>query len=509
MSSPTPLTPWLGYQPREWQPLAVGMLWERLSSPDPGCPIIAACTGSGKSIAQAELAARVLQSSRLDPSAAVVVSVPRLRLVEQMTDTMRLRLGARSVSRWDGSHRPRRPRRLIVTTYDSMPQLADRLAVQGRRCALWIADECHRYYSERHREAVAALSPLRRCGWTATPVRTADDEGLRDAGWTDLLYRYTIRDGIRDGAIVPPDPIPWDGSPDVDVDDAMTSMVLRYGEGPGVVDAFDIPDAEEYAAKLTAAGRPAAAVHSQLPREEFDRLTAAMLRGEVVLVHVDMLTEGVDFPALRWLGIRRPTDSLIRYVQQVGRVLRRYPGKASGRVLDPLGMFRKYKLPTFRDLEDPLAVGAAWQSAAERAVAGGGEPDEGERVLPLAVAVPDVEEYLASLREELGAECIGGAWRTMPATPKQVAALRAMDEDRRRDPARHLPEPQRRAVRAARSHPERLTRGAASDLLGSMYKIKEQTREHYARHRTWRGFRPKHDTLSDPPAEAVEALEAQ
>jgi len=61
-------------------------------------------------------------------------------------------------------------------------------------------------------------------------------------------------------------------------------------------------------------------------------------RGEItVLSNSALLAEGWDCPSCEVMILARPTKSLIRYVQMVGRVLRPHPGKARALLLDHSG----------------------------------------------------------------------------------------------------------------------------------------------------------------------------
>jgi hypothetical protein len=57
-----------------------------------------------------------------------------------------------------------------------------------------------------------------------------------------------------------------------------------------------------------------------------------------------MLQEGVDLPWLRWLCLRRPAASRVRFAQEVGRVLRAAPGKAEAVIFDPHDLFASHAL---------------------------------------------------------------------------------------------------------------------------------------------------------------------
>ena len=64
-----------------------------------------------------------------------------------------------------------------------------------------------------------------------------------------------------------------------------------------------------------------------------------------VLVNVDIFSEGFDCPDVEFVQLARPTLSLAKYLQQVGRGLRRSADKASCMLIDNVGLYRIFGLP--------------------------------------------------------------------------------------------------------------------------------------------------------------------
>ena len=85
------------------------------------------------------------------------------------------------------------------------------------------------------------------------------------------------------------------------------------------------------------AGIPALAVYagSQADRHQaLEQLDAGDIQ---VLFSVDLFNEGTDLPAIDTLLMLRPTESKIVFLQQLGRGLRRHPGKQQLVVIDLVG----------------------------------------------------------------------------------------------------------------------------------------------------------------------------
>ena len=69
--------------------------------------------------------------------------------------------------------------------------------------------------------------------------------------------------------------------------------------------------------------------------------------GEIqVLVNVDIFSEGFDCPDVEFIQMARPTLSLAKYLQQVGRGLRKSEGKKNCILIDNVGLCRVFGLPT-------------------------------------------------------------------------------------------------------------------------------------------------------------------
>ena len=83
-----------------------------------------------------------------------------------------------------------------------------------------------------------------------------------------------------------------------------------------------------------------------------NRLGAACLRptdglGAIqVLVNVDIFSEGFDCPDVEFVQLARPTLSLAKYLQMVGRGLRVAKGKKNCVIIDNVGLYRVFGLPS-------------------------------------------------------------------------------------------------------------------------------------------------------------------
>jgi hypothetical protein len=89
-------------------------------------------------------------------------------------------------------------------------------------------------------------------------------------------------------------------------------------------------------------GLSAVVVSADTPEAERKGALRALERGHLrVVFSVDLFNEGVDLPSVDTLLMLRPTDSGTLFLQQLGRGLRRAPGKTLCTVLDFVGLHRR------------------------------------------------------------------------------------------------------------------------------------------------------------------------
>lgn len=432
---------WVGakFPPRDWQrenlPLAIDAIIEQ--KPALGCAVM----GAGKSSFLAEICRSLPPAKK---NTRIVISTPTEALVDQLTETISLRL-RRNVSRYYGRLKSiKHP--WIVVCNPSIPILAKTLKKNGLRVVLWIIDEAHNSECKTLVEGAEALKPLSVFGLTATPRRRDKAEVL--SLFSEALFEYTAADAIADGIVVPWEIRQWQGA-EVDVDEACIAMIkqaIADGYGGGVCDAggYDpvlkqhipgIKDAEAFAERLKTEGLRAEAVHSKLDKKLVKTRLSQLQRGDLdVVVHVAMLKEGVDMPWLKWLCMRRRVKSPVWFSQHVGRALRAYKGKDKAIILDPHDLFSMHKIT----LE--MALGGGYEPDKKMDVPNkdapklrkkGGATAEGftqgkvRGIGDLSMGV----RHITSVLEQAGVlrlkdEFRTGRWRHEPVTDSQLLAIK-------------------------------------------------------------------------------------
>lgn len=115
----------------------------------------------------------------------------------------------------------------------------------------------------------------------------------------------------------------------------------------GFVYAISISHAQNIAKYYSAHGVAAVAVSSETPDAERARAIADFKDGlTTVLCSVDLFSEGFDAPDAEFIQLARPTLSLAKYLQMVGRGLRMAKGKKACIILDNVGLKDKFGLPS-------------------------------------------------------------------------------------------------------------------------------------------------------------------
>lgn len=234
---------------------------------------------------------------------------------------------------------------------------------------LIIIDECHGVAgSEKYRKLLAKYNALPVVGLSATPFAVGMAKGYPEIGgplFEQLVVGATITDLIGSGYLVDCD-VFGPSEPDLacvrsskgidgvldynqsELEDATDKPELigdilahwrKLAAGKQtVVFACSIPHSKHIVEQFQSAGIPAEHIDYHHDDEERAAILDRFARGETtVLSNVALLSEGWDCPSTEVMILARPTRSLIRFIQMVGRVLRPAPGKERALLLDHSG----------------------------------------------------------------------------------------------------------------------------------------------------------------------------
>ena len=262
-----------------------------------------------------------------------------------------------------------------------------------------IVDEAHHAVAKTYRMLWERWPEAKFLGLTATPCR------LNEAGFTDLfdtlLQSYSIQEFIDRGWLsdfeyisVTPDNMlveqiaglkkrgvdgDYQTKEMATVMDSAESIAhlyqsyAQYAKGKkGIVYAINREHAQHIAAYYKDKGVNCEVIDAETPAEERARIIQAYktarwgqapsnsfasktsTRGLApassfpcdVLINVDIFSEGFDCPEVEFIQLARPTLSLSKYLQQVGRGMRINSKKAYVMILDQVGMYQTFGMPT-------------------------------------------------------------------------------------------------------------------------------------------------------------------
>lgn len=246
----------------------------------------------------------------------------------------------------------------------------------GDAPGLIVIDEAHHALAASYTEMWKRYPAAKKLGVTATPCR------LNRRGFTELfevlVTSWSIAEFIEKGVLSVFDYVSIrpgseeqrlidglekrgaDGDYQVKEMDAVLNRrpgierlyrsVRQFASGKkGMVYAISIEHARRIAEYYSRRGVNAVAVDSKTPAMERKRMVEEFRHGKIeVLVNVDVFSEGFDCPDVEFVQLARPTLSLAKYLQQVGRGLRRSEGKEACMLIDNVGLYRIFGLPTQR-----------------------------------------------------------------------------------------------------------------------------------------------------------------
>ena len=237
-----------------------------------------------------------------------------------------------------------------------------------------VIDEAHHALAKTYKEMWERFPKAKFLGLTATPCR------LNGKGFTDLfdvlVQSWSVPEFISKGRLATYDfvSIKSDGmtqrlidslqkrGADGDYQNKEMDMLLNkkpsierlyrsleeYGKDrKGIVYAINISHAQKITKLYQEHGVKAIAIDSKTPATERLQDIEAFKKGDIqVLVNVDIFSEGFDCPDVEFVQLARPTLSLAKYLQMVGRGLRVAKGKKNCVIIDNVGLYRIFGLPS-------------------------------------------------------------------------------------------------------------------------------------------------------------------
>lgn len=324
--------------------------------------LLVAATGTGKTVVAA-LDYRGLADKAGGQRPTLLFVAHRKEILVQALRTYREVLGDGSFGELfvDGE-RPRQWKHVFasVQSLDKDTQASDRWDVL-------VIDEFHHAEASSYRRLLSRFEAREVLGLTATPERadgvdvreffdgrTAYELRLWDALEQDLLcpfHYYGISDNtdLRDVEWSAGQYSPGALSSLYTGNDARTLLILKALKEKildprrmrGLGFCVSVEHAKNMAEAFTARGIKSAVIVGTTASDTRRSLVEQLKSGELQCIFtVDVFNEGVDIPSVDVVLMLRPTASSTIFMQQLGRGLRRSPGKAVLVVLDFVGHHR-------------------------------------------------------------------------------------------------------------------------------------------------------------------------
>lgn len=301
----------------------------------------------------------------------VLIIVHRTELIEQTKDKLGKQYHVASgviAGNYDRDLKPQVQIASIQTlTHPSNEYLANKLKV-----GFIIIDEAHHALATSYQKLWDLYPNAKKLGVTATPWR------MNHAGFMDLFDKliqswtirkfmaekflakfkyYSIRptseeqqaiDGIREFDIEGDYKISaMERAMDIGhIRANLLESYKKYAKGKrGIIYAISKQHGKKICKDFQDAGINIDYIDSETKAQDRKNKVERFRKGEIeILVNVDIFSEGFDCPALDFVQLARPTQSLVKYLQQVGRALRPN-GSKQAIILDNVGMFKRFGMP--------------------------------------------------------------------------------------------------------------------------------------------------------------------
>lgn len=325
-------------------------------------------TGGGKT----RVATAIAQLTLAKSAGRVIVLANRKQLVHQFAAALRaagLDVGIAQGENTAGLHH-----RVVVCSIDTIHARS----YTFEDVALFIIDEAHAVAgSEKYRTLLFRYNRVPVIGLSATPFARGLGKPYPELGgkplFEELVVGATVQGLVDDGYLTDLE-IYCPSAPDMtgaktsrtaegeqdyrqaDIDEAadkpeLVGDIIRHwlklaGGVKTIVFASSIAHSKHIVEQFRAAGVTAEHLDCYMDDDTRADILKRFERGDfTVLSNVALLSEGFDVPDTACMILARPTKSLTRFLQMVGRVLRPAPGKTHALLLDHSGSVERIGHP--------------------------------------------------------------------------------------------------------------------------------------------------------------------
>lgn len=259
-----------------------------------------------------------------------------------------------------------------VASIQTIIHSSNRCLIEGLQFDFIIIDEAHHAVANSYQKLWKFCPNSKKLGVTATPWR------MNNSGFAQIFDAYipsmSIKEFIQKGWLAAYQyySIPSDSEiiksiesiRDFDIEGDYKSSVLTqvfdtskiraqlynsYAKNAlgkkGIIYSISREHSEHICSQYRSHNIAIENIDSETPAKTRENIIKAFKNGEIdIIVNVDIFSEGFDCPDIEFIQLARPTKSLVKYIQQVGRGLRKNGNKRCV-ILDNVDMYSRFGLP--------------------------------------------------------------------------------------------------------------------------------------------------------------------
>ncbi len=229
-----------------------------------------------------------------------------------------------------------------------------------------LIDEVHKAGAKSYETVIQYFKPKFMMGMTATPERN-DDFNIFKLFDHHIAYEIRLKEALAEDMLCP---FHYYGVSEFEVNgevidemsrlkmvqhderiDYLLEKINHYGYSGdrlhGLIFCARNHEAKALSEKLNQRGLKTLALSGEDSQENRQYAISLLEKGELeYLITVDIFNEGIDIPSINQVIFLRQTQSSIIFIQQLGRGLRKSPGKSFVTVIDFIGNYdQNYLIP--------------------------------------------------------------------------------------------------------------------------------------------------------------------
>lgn len=326
--------------------------------------LLTSSTGTGKTYASA-FAMRELHPRR------ILFIVHREQIARQALNSYRKIFGSQKTYGLLTGNSKEKEADCLFATMQMMAREDIHLQFQKDAFDVIVLDECHHAGSESYRRIMSYFNPTFWLGMTASPDTNQYD--IYELFDHNIAYEIRLQQALEEDLLCP---FHYFGITDIEIDgevfddhagvrnfsnlicDERVDYILEKAEYfgysgervKGLIFCSRKEEARELSRKFNLRYRPdgslyrTAVLTGEDDQKQRERVIAELAGdnaegGIDYIFTVDIFNEGVDIPEINQVIMLRPTESPVVFIQQLGRGLRKYPGKEYVVVLDFIGNY--------------------------------------------------------------------------------------------------------------------------------------------------------------------------